>query len=97
MTEHPRNPIDHRAVADAVRRIALETVTAGNPASTKADVATVVTVAITASYAAHDAVHEAVDRARHAGLSWSEIGRILGISRQAAYQRFGKGSGARIR
>jgi hypothetical protein len=31
---------------------------------------------------------EAVRRARADGLSWSEIGRLLGISRQAAYERF---------
>lgn len=98
MIEPRRNPIDHRAVADAVRRIALEAATGGQdrPASTKADVAIVVAVAATASDAAHHAVHEAVGRARSAGLSWSEIGQILGISRQAAYQRFGKRSGGRL-
>jgi hypothetical protein len=32
----------------------------------------------------------AVQRARHDGRSWAGIGRILGISRQAARQRFGE-------
>ncbi|WP_433566814.1 hypothetical protein ACQP1O_17475 [Nocardia sp. CA-151230] len=29
-----------------------------------------------------------VDRARHAGMSWTEIGTRLGVSRQAAQKRF---------
>lgn len=31
-----------------------------------------------------------VRRARLAGVSWTELGRALGISRQAAQQRFGR-------
>jgi len=34
-------------------------------------------------------LREAVDGARHAGHSWDTIGRLLGVSRQAAQQRFG--------
>lgn len=34
-----------------------------------------------------------VDGARRAGLSWAEIGEVLGTSRQAAQQRFGHGDG----
>lgn len=30
----------------------------------------------------------AVSRARRAGCSWAEIGNTLGISRQAAFERF---------
>lgn len=41
-----------------------------------------------------EAAQDAVDRfARHAhrhGASWTEVGEVLGISRQAAWQRFGK-------
>jgi hypothetical protein len=32
----------------------------------------------------------AVQRARKAGRTWAEVGQVLGISRQAAFQRFGK-------
>jgi hypothetical protein len=33
---------------------------------------------------------EWVDKAREAGASWAQIGTALGISRQAAQQRFGR-------
>ena len=32
---------------------------------------------------------DAVHRARAAGLSWGEIGRVLGVSRQSLHRRFG--------
>ncbi|MDG4663230.1 DUF3887 domain-containing protein [Mycobacterium sp. 236(2023)] len=32
----------------------------------------------------------AVDQARDAGRTWKEIGEVLGVSRQAAFQRYGK-------
>jgi hypothetical protein len=35
-------------------------------------------------------LHEAVSSARAAGASWDAIGRVLGMSRQAAHQRFGR-------
>ena len=35
-------------------------------------------------------LHEAVSSARAAGASWDSIGRVLGMSRQAAHQRFGR-------
>lgn len=37
---------------------------------------------------AERALHQLVSDAREAGMSWSEIGEILGISRQAAQKRF---------
>ena len=36
-------------------------------------------------------LREAVDSARRAGHSWDVVGRLLGVSRQAAQQRFGSG------
>ena len=36
-------------------------------------------------------LHEAVTSARNAGHSWEAIGDVLGVSRQAAQQRFGAG------
>lgn len=40
--------------------------------------------------AVDDALRAAVDRARNAGRTWQEIGDLLGTSRQAAFQRFGR-------
>lgn len=36
-------------------------------------------------------LHGYVNVARKEGASWTEIGKVIGISRQAAQQRFGKG------
>lgn len=33
----------------------------------------------------------AVDAARDHGLSWAAVGHALGVSRQAAWERFGRG------
>ena len=35
-------------------------------------------------------VAAAAEKARDAGCTWQEIGDVLGVSRQAAFQRFGK-------
>jgi len=40
--------------------------------------------------ASDTALQQAVDRARSAGRSWREVGDVLGTSRQAAFQRFGR-------
>jgi len=37
------------------------------------------------------ALHRWIDAGRRAGLSWTEIGALIGISKQAAQQRFGGG------
>jgi len=37
--------------------------------------------------------HEWVDLLRSRGISWAEIGRALGVSRQAAWERFSRRSG----
>jgi hypothetical protein len=37
-----------------------------------------------------EGMQAAVQRARKAGRTWAEVGQVLGISRQAAFQRFGK-------
>jgi hypothetical protein len=42
------------------------------------------------SAAADAALLAAVDRARAAGHSWKQIGDVLGTTRQAAFQRFGR-------
>jgi hypothetical protein len=42
------------------------------------------------SAATDAALQESVDRARSGGHSWREIGDVLGTTRQAAFQRFGR-------
>jgi hypothetical protein len=46
-------------------------------------------VAAAAFQAARRALDDAVERARGAGASWSEVGQVLGMTRQGAFQRFG--------
>ena len=41
--------------------------------------------------AAEKALREQVRLARQAGHSWAEIGGTLGVTKQAAWERFGKG------
>lgn len=40
--------------------------------------------------ASQELLRDAVDRARAEGRTWQEIGEVLGTSRQAAFQRFGR-------
>ena len=75
-------------MTDAVRVAAdrlIEELTGGD-ASALAAVAEARKLAATAERA----LQAAVDRAREAGHSWADIGMILGTSRQAAFQRFGR-------
>lgn len=44
--------------------------------------------ALEAGKAAEEVLAETVLAGRHAGLSWSRIGRLIGVSKQAAQQRF---------
>jgi hypothetical protein len=46
--------------------------------------------ALRALRAAEARLRDAVDVAREAGHTWAEIGDVLGITRQAAFQRFGR-------
>jgi Protein of unknown function (DUF3887) len=50
------------------------------------------TVAVIRSLArvVEDGMREAVQQARQAGHTWAEIGELLGTTRQAAFQRFGR-------
>jgi hypothetical protein len=49
-----------------------------------------VATALAALRRAEAGLREAVDAAREAGHSWAEIGDVLGTTRQAAFQRFGR-------
>jgi len=79
---HP--PVLPRVIAAA--RVALD----GVPED--AVLAPLQTVAVVRSLArvAEDGMREAVQQARRAGHTWAEIGELLGTTRQAAFQRFGR-------
>jgi hypothetical protein len=67
-----------------------------DPATTPAYDAAAHRRIVAASRAVADAEQElrtAVDAARSAGYSWVMVGASLGVSRQAAQQRFGQPSG----
>lgn len=38
---------------------------------------------------AREALNQAVHKALDGGATWAEVGEVLGVSRQAAFQRFG--------
>ena len=76
-------------VADAARRLAAELSRAGSPRDAVAAARDAVAAARDLSASADAALQAAVDRARAAGVSWSEIGDLLGRSGQTAFQRFG--------
>ena len=46
--------------------------------------------ALAAVREAEDRLRGAVDAAREAGRTWAEVGEVLGTTRQAAFQRFGR-------
>ena len=56
------------------------------------DYGKLVVAAHVAAEESRHALHRWVDAARRASLSWTEIGGLIGISKQAAQQRFGGGA-----
>ena len=60
-----------------------------------ADPLTVVSRVVEAEDVVRDLLRQSVGAARAAGCSWAAIGTELGMSRQAAQQRFGIGAGDR--
>lgn len=73
------------AVSEAAQRLLSEL--AGQGTGSPLDM---VAAARELSAAAAAAMQAAADRARTAGHSWREIGDVLGTTRQAAFQRFGR-------
>jgi hypothetical protein len=57
---------------------------------TEPDPLTAVAAARQLAGAVEETLRAAVDRARTAGRTWQEIGALLGTTRQAAFQRFGR-------
>jgi hypothetical protein len=66
--------------AEHARRLTADT---GSPLDTLA-------TALDVGHLAESALHAAVAAARAAGHTWQDISEVLGTSRQAAFQRFGK-------
>lgn len=56
----------------------------------KSSLLTTVADASTGFDKAREALHQAVRKAVDGGATWSEVGNVLGVSRQAAFQRFGR-------
>jgi hypothetical protein len=91
--EPPGARIDRAALMAAVRRLV------GDPArlarvdgaAPNAGALARVAVASATVEVARQCLDHAVREAREAGASWVEIGHVLGITRQAAFQRFGRG------
>lgn len=63
--------------------------TLGEALASDSDALSAISVAVKLRQAAEAVVPQVVDNARACGHTWQEIGDILGISRQAAFQRFG--------
>jgi hypothetical protein len=59
-----------------------------------ADYGAMIVAAHVAADESRHALHRWVDAGRRADLSWAEIGALIGISKQAAQQRFGGGGEA---
>jgi hypothetical protein len=72
-------------VSDALRRLAASLSTSDGAAPLDA-----ISAARDLSRAVEQVMREAVQRARDAGHTWQEIGELLGTTRQAAFQRFGR-------
>ncbi|MDL4813706.1 DUF3887 domain-containing protein [Actinomadura opuntiae] len=72
-------------LAEAARRLAAAA--ASGSASAPMDA---VAAAVEVTRRADDLLRRAVDTARAAGRTWQEIGDVLGTTRQAAFQRFGR-------
>jgi len=81
----PSNPPVLIRVLSAAR-VALDDVPA-DPALTPLQTVTVVR---SLARVVEDGLREAVQQARRAGHTWAEIGELLGTTRQAAFQRFGR-------
>lgn len=85
-------PNDEQQLREQVSALALDWATGREPPFTgrsPADFRDVIEAAHVIADEAATGLRRWVDAARRAGLSWSEVGDTLGISKQAAQQRFG--------
>jgi hypothetical protein len=89
--DRPAAPIDYQALAADLGVLLGDTVTAahGDQGDTKPGRLDMVAVAAAAHDCCRRQLVDAVHAARAGDASWAEIGNVLGVSRQAVFQRFG--------
>ena len=87
-----QTPIDHRSVAENVTAMASKVVLgrADLPSATSPQLLEIIALAWTIHEAARVGLDTSVRHARQRGCTWAEIGEMLGVTRQAAYRRFGR-------
>jgi CRP-like cAMP-binding protein len=83
---------DHHAVARVVATMAAGTVfgDADSDEASREQMLEVVAVSSTILEAARSAMESSVAAARRRGCTWAEIGSVLGVTRQAAFRRYGR-------
>lgn len=85
-------PAEERALRAKAAALALDWATAREPpfeGEAKEEFAAVIVAADVVADEARHALAQWVTAGRRAGMSWAEVGETLGISKQAAQQRFG--------
>jgi hypothetical protein len=89
-----RITIDHHAIAGVVATMAAAAVLgdADPREASREEMLEVVAVSSTILEAARSAMESSVAAARGQGCSWAEIGKVLGVTRQAAFRRYGRRS-----
>jgi predicted nucleic acid-binding Zn ribbon protein len=80
----PNDPVLIKVISAA--RVAVD----GFPADPALTPLTTVTAVRSLARVVEEGLREAVQNARQAGHTWAEIGELLGTTRQAAFQRFGR-------
>jgi hypothetical protein len=83
---------DHRSVTEDVTAMASNVVLGRSDlrSATSPQLLEVVALAWSIHEAARVGLDAAVRHARERGCTWTEIGQALGVTRQAAYRRFGR-------
>ena len=81
--------VDFRRLSEETRSAPQRAVRAAYGVIEAASVTDEIKAANVTLSAAQSALQDAVEHAVRLGLSWTEIGRSLGITKQAAHQRFG--------
>ena len=89
-SQRPGLPLDAAALAAALGALA-DVALMGAATQPKGSSKALDRVVVAAGLmnAARECLDDSVRRARSDGASWLEVGQVLGISRQAAFQRFG--------
>jgi len=91
--------IGRRHLADRLQRHArvVASVVGGGKRGRQLPILTAVEAARTMVSLSDEVLHALVDEARSQGYTWQEIGDVLGTTRQAAFQRFGRAPGPQRR